>query len=164
YLLVAKGSKANSWLSKLSSGTKVSVASSVVTDAAKPFVQAYGVGVAVVQTPGVVRSGLSCNSLGTKQPARTEIGFANGGKTMIIAIVADDPAADEHGLDEDQMSELMVQLGATQAYAFDGSGSTELLARVHPSKPLKLENYPADGQERPMPVGLAILSRPVKHK
>jgi hypothetical protein len=117
-----------------------------------------------VQHPGVIRTGFSCNSLGTKQPARTEIGFSNGGKTLILAIVADDPAKSQHGLDENQMSELMVQLNASQAFAFDGSGSTELLARLGSSKPLTMENYPADGQERPMPVGLGIFSHPVKKK
>jgi hypothetical protein len=164
YLLVAHGQSASNWLSSLSTGTKVSVASSVVTSAPKPFVQAYGVGVEVVQTPGVIRTGLSCNSINTKQPARTEIGWANGGRTLIIAIVADNPNTSMHGLDEDQMSELMVQLGASQAWAFDGSGSTELLAKLAHSSGLALENYPADGQERPMPVGLGIASKPVKAK
>ena len=48
----------------------------------------------------------------------------------MIAIVADNPNTTMHGLDEDQMSELMVQLGVDQAFAFDGSGSTELLAKL----------------------------------
>jgi hypothetical protein len=164
YLLVARGQSASKWLSARAVGAKISLASSVVTSAPKPFVQAYGVGVEVVQTAGVVRTGLSCDSLQTKQPARTEIGFADGGRHMIIAIVADHRGTSMHGLDEDQMSKLMVQLGASQAFAFDGSGSTELLARVTAGNPLKLENYPADGQERAMPLGLGILSAPTKTK
>jgi hypothetical protein len=55
---------------------------------------------------------------------------------------------------------LMKDLGAGEAYLFDGSGSTELLARM-PSNPsaLSLRNYPADGAERAMPVGFGIFSR-----
>lgn len=163
-LLVANGSAAQTWLSAVTTGTKVSTSSSVDTDAATPFVQAYGVGVQVVATAGVVRSGFSCNSANTTQPARTEIGFANSGRTLVMAIVADHPGTSMHGLDEDQMSELMVQLGVSQAFAFDGSGSTELLARVPAHSGLTRENYPADGQERPMPVGLGIMSMPPKAK
>jgi hypothetical protein len=65
-----------------------------------------------------------------------------------------------HGLDAAQMARLMKDLGAGEAYLFDGSGSTELLARM-PSNPsaLSLRNYPADGAERAMPVGFGIFSR-----
>jgi Phosphodiester glycosidase len=163
-LLVGNGPRSASWLAALPTGAKVSAAGSVKTNAAEPFVQAYGVGVKVVATRGVTLSGFSCNSRNTTEPARTEIGFANGGRTLIIAIVTDRPGTSTHGLDEDQMSELMVQLGAAQAFAFDGSGSTELLARVPGHPGLTLENYPADGQERDMPLGLAVMATPPKAK
>jgi hypothetical protein len=62
-----------------------------------------------------------------------------------------------HGLDSVQMARVMKDQGAQEAYLFDGSGSTELLARM-PSAPtrLSLRNFPADGVERPMPVGFGI--------
>jgi Phosphodiester glycosidase len=162
YLLVANGTSAEKWLSSLANGTKVSIASSVETGAAFPFLQAYGVGTKLVETRGVAISGLSCNTANTKQPARTAIGFTNAGRTLVLAIVADDPFTSMHGLDNDQMSELMMQLGVSTAYEFDGSGSTELLANLHGSSTLTLQNYPADGQERVMPLGLGISSTPVK--
>jgi hypothetical protein len=68
-----------------------------------------------------------------------------------------------HGLDQDQMSKLMVQLGAGQAYSFDGSGSTELLAKLKGASSPTIQNYVADGAERPMPVGLGITVAPAKH-
>jgi hypothetical protein len=163
-LLVAHGQAASNWLSSLPAGAKVSVSSAVKSSAAKRFVQAYGVGTTLVATPGVVRSGFTCDSANTTQPARTAIGFADGGRALILAVVSDHPFTSQHGLDEDQMSKLMVQLGASQAYAFDGSGSSELLARLHRSSPLTLQTYPGDGQERPMPVGLGVTSVPVKTK
>lgn len=164
YVLQARGRSATSWLRGLTAGTKVSVTRSIKTDAPSPFVQAYGVGVQLVGRPGVAKTGFSCSSSNTKQPARTAIGWANGGRTLIVAIVADHPHTSTHGLDQDQMSKLMVQLGASQAYSFDGSGSTELLARLKGSSSLRMQNYPADGAERPMPVGLGITVAPAKHR
>ncbi len=161
YLLVARGSKAENWLAGIRSGTAIGVAAAVRTDAPHQFVQAYGVGAEVVQRAGVVRTGLSCGSANTKQPARTAIGFANGGKTVVIAAVEDHPGTSIHGLDEDQMSKWMVQLGVSRAFDLDGSGSTEMLARMPHSSSLKLRTYPADGQERPMPLGLGVLSSKV---
>ncbi|HTR71167.1 MAG TPA: phosphodiester glycosidase family protein [Mycobacteriales bacterium] len=163
YLLVATGSSATNWLTSRATGAKTSYTAKVTTSAAKPFAQAYGVGVELVARAGEARSGFSCNSAGTKTPARTSIGFAKGGKRLVMAFVADHEGTDLHGLDNDQMSALMVQLGVSQAYNFDGSGSTELLAKLKGSGALTLQNYPADGAERPMPLGMGLFSHPVKH-
>jgi hypothetical protein len=164
YLLQAHGQAAADWLSGLAAGGKVSISSTVKTTAKSPFVQAYGVGVQLVSQPGVAKTGFSCDSSNTTQPARTAIGWTNGGRSLVIAIVADRPHTSLHGLDEDQMSKLMVQLGASQAYTFDGSGSTELLAKLSGTASLAMQNYPADGQERPMPVGLGISVAPAPTK
>jgi hypothetical protein len=164
YLLVAHGQAASNWLSALSNGTSVSIAATIKTHAPRAFRQAYGVGVQLISKAGVAKSGFSCNSANTRQPARTAIGIANGGRTMVIALVADNPSTSMHGLDNDQMSELMMQLGVSEAFAFDGSGSTELLAKLHGTSTLSLQNYPADGQERVMPLGLGISSAPAKPK
>jgi hypothetical protein len=162
YLIESRGSAADSWLSTLRTGTAIGLAASVRTDAPHPFVQAYGAGSEIVQQPGVARTGLSCGSANTKQPARTAIGLADGGKKLIIAEVEDHPGTWVHGLDEDQMSRFMVQLGVSRAFLLDGSGSTEMLARM-PRSPstISLRTYPADGIERPMPVGLGIMSHKV---
>jgi Phosphodiester glycosidase len=163
-LLVATGPAATRALSALPNGSKVSIASAVKTTAPSPYVQAYGVGVQLVATAGVAKTGFTCDSANTTQPARTSIGFAHGGRTLVIGIVAEHPFTTEHGLDNDQMSELMTQLGVSQAYEFDGSGSTELLAKLKGSSSLALQNYPADGAEREMPLGLGISAIPVKPK
>jgi len=162
FLLQARGRTATDWLRGISPGTQVSVNKSFKTTARSPFRQAYGVGVQLVAHPGVARTGFSCDSSNTRTPARTAIGWANGGRTMVIVVVADHPDTSEHGLDQDQMSKLMAQLGVSQAYSLDGSGSTELLARSNGRSSLALQNYPADGAERPMPVGLGIAVAPVR--
>jgi hypothetical protein len=78
---------------------------------------------------------------------------------LILAIVADHPGEDMHGLAANQMARLMADLGAREAYLFDGSGSTEMLARMPSTGRLSLRNWPADGgpeNERTMPVGFGI--------
>jgi hypothetical protein len=158
YLLVARGTTATTWLSSLRLRSAVTVTTTVTSDTKKPFSLAYAVGSQLVHG-GVAGSNFTCRRR-YPQPARTAIGFADGGQHMILALVADDPGAPMHGLDAAQMARLMKDLGAGEAYLFDGSGSTELLARM-PSNPsaLSLRNYPADGAERAMPVGFGIFSR-----
>jgi hypothetical protein len=105
----------------------------------------------------VVRTDLLCRA-SYPMPARNAVGFANHGRRLIIAVVTDHPGTKVHGLDNKQMSGLMVQLGASRAWAFDGSGSAELIARMPGTSKLAIRNYPADGAERPMPVGFGVSS------
>lgn len=154
YMLVANG-KAAKWLSRQAVGALAGVRRRIETTASRNFTQAYGVGTQIV-ADGHGKAGLACNSAGTAQPARTAIGIAKS-KTLIIGEVEDHPGTQIHGLDEDQMGSFMQQLGAERAWDLDGSGSTELLARMPHDTGLSLRTYPADGKERPMPVGLGIV-------
>jgi hypothetical protein len=157
YELVGR-QRASIWLSRLPSGLPVQQSRAVETTAPRSFVQAYGVGTALVVN-GSARSGLSCHSAGTKQPARTAIGSADHGTTLVIGEVEDRPGTNIHGLDEDQMAGFMAQLRVDSAWDLDGSGSTELLARMPGAATLSMRTHPADGSERPMPVGLGITYR-----
>lgn len=155
YLLVARGSAATAWLSSLRQNAAVKVTRKVSSTTKRPFASAYGVGSQLVHA-GVAGTAFTCRRR-YPQPARTAIGFADGGKRLLLALVADNPGTPMHGLDSAQMARLMKDLGAQEAYLFDGSGSTELLARM-PSNPgqLSLRTFPADGVERPLPVGFGI--------
>jgi hypothetical protein len=157
-VLVATSLSAQSWLEGLNTGGTLSSSTTVKTSATSPFSQAYGVGPQIVAQRGLPITGFSCDSSNTRTPARTSIGYAKGGRQLVLVTVDDHPGTSVHGLDEDQMSKLMVQLHVTQAYAFDGSGSTELLARKRGTTTLSLRTYPGDGAERPMPLGLGIYS------
>lgn len=158
YLLVARGTTATHWLSSLRQRATVTVTTTVTSNTRKPFSLAYAVGDRIVHG-GVAGTSFTCRRR-YPQPARTAIGFANGGKELILGLASDDPGTPMHGLDANQMARLMKDLGAGEAYLFDGSGSTELLARM-PSAPsaLSLRNFPADGVERPMPVGFGVFSK-----
>jgi hypothetical protein len=158
-LLVATSQAAQSWLEALHVGATVTSKTAVATTAAHGFSQAYGVGSEIVAVAGQPLTGFSCDSSNTRTPARTSIGYAKGGRQLVLVTVNDHPGTSTHGLDEDQMSKLMVQLGVDRAYAFDGSGSTELLARKRGTASLTLRTYPADGEERAMPLGLGIYGR-----
>ena len=154
-MLVARGSSHTNWLSSLHKGATVTTKRSVATDTSAAFATAFQAGATLVKTPGVVITGLPCR-INYPQPARTALGIANSGRKLILVVVTDHPGTTTHGLDESQMSKLMVELGAGHAYLLDGSGSSELLARMPSTGKLSLRNYPADGAERTMPVGLGI--------
>lgn len=155
YLIVARGSTAVAWLKRPLKGQALSIATAARTDAPRPFVQAYGVGVTLVSQQSTARTGFSCRT-NYPQPARAAIGYANGGKSIVIAVVTDHPGTEMHGLSANQMSKLMAELGVTKAYSFDGSGSAELMAKMPGATSLSIRNYTADGRERTMPLGLGI--------
>ena len=157
FLLVSRGDKATTWLKSLPAHATVRVNTRMTSTTVRPFAQAYAVGAQLVHN-GVAKTGMECRKR-YPQPARTAIGFASGGKRLIIAVVADDPGAPMHGLDANQTARLMHDLGATEAYMFDGSGSTEMLAKLPGTSALSMRNFPADGLERPMPVGFGIFRR-----
>jgi hypothetical protein len=154
-MLVARGSTAKTWLSSLRKGQTVTTRQTAVADTPVAFAQAYQAGGTLVATPGVVITGLPCR-IAYPQPARTAFGMANSGKKLILVVVTDHPGTSVHGLDASQMSKLMVELGAAHAYLWDGSGSSEMIARMPSTGQLSIRNYPADGAERTMPVGLGI--------
>jgi hypothetical protein len=155
WMLVARGSNAATWLQSLPRGATVRRHLGVRSDTPVALTQAYAVGAAMVQLKGVVRTGLPCRTR-YPQPARNAVGWSNNHRKMIIAVVTDKPGTKVHGLDENQMSKLMVELGAARAYLWDGSGSSEMIARMPSTGSLSIRNYPADGTERSMPVGFGI--------
>lgn len=157
-LLVAVGPLAQAWLRGLHVGEAVNVTVRLRSSTKRPFRQAYGVGLQTVRIAGVPLTGLACR-LSDPTPARTAIGYADGGRTLLLVTVEDRPGTRLHGLDQEQMSRVMVDLGAARAFAWDGSGSTELLARMPGSTSLRLRTHPADGAERPMPVGFGVFFR-----
>jgi hypothetical protein len=158
FLLVARGSADRRWLRTLHQGTRVDLARHLTTDAPRPFRLGYAVGTQIVLPGGYARLGLSCRR-SYPQPARTGIGFANGGRELILTVVGDNHYTALHGLSSIQLARVMSDLGADQAFLLDGGGSTEMLARMARGRRLTLRNHPTDGRERPLPLGFAIYRR-----
>ena len=157
FLLVARGWGDRHWLRTLHQGTRVDVSRHITTDAPRPFRVAYAVGTQIVLPGGQTRLGLSCRR-SYPMPARTGIGFADGGRRMILAAVDDNHHTRLHGLDSIQLSKVMADLGADQAFLLDGGGSTEMLTRTDRGR-LSLRTHLVDGSERPLPLGFAIYRR-----
>jgi hypothetical protein len=154
-LLVANGAAAVAWLKSLPRPSAIAASWHVETDAAAAFSQAYGVGTEVVAAPGEVRDGLYCQR-GEIYAARTTIGWRNNGHVLMLVTVESRRASDNHGFDENQMSGVLVALGASQAFALDGGGSTELVARMPGHKKLSIPTLNPNGKQREIPVGIGI--------
>jgi hypothetical protein len=165
-LLVATNAASISWLHSLRRHSPASTSYRAKTDAPHPFAEAYGVGTQVVTTAHHVRSGLYCRK-GAIFAARTDIAWSDHGKRLILATVASPRGSSSYGVDENQMSQVMVRLGADRSYALDGGGSTELVARMHGQRKLSIRTRRNGEPERRIPVGIGVYSLPksqlVKH-
>lgn len=160
-LLVASTRASERWLRSVQIGQPVAWTTRIASSSSSPLVQGYGVGRELVRR-GRARSGLSCNELNS-QAARTAVGISKDGKTLLIAVVADDEEAKHdkrqlHGLDHKEMARVMIDLGAAASWEWDGSGSSELIAKLPRHRRLTIRNYCSDGQERPMPVGFGVFT------
>ena len=158
YLLVARGWRAVQWLRGLRRGGGVNVHVGIRSDAPRPFRLAYAVGGRIVQD-GKGQKGLTCPA-GYPQPARTAVGFADGGRKLILVAVDDNLRTQLHGLDSVQLGGVMADLGATDAWLFDGGGSTTMVTRMHPhARWLSLRTRTADRGVRAVPLGFGIFRR-----
>jgi hypothetical protein len=157
-LLVATGTSAVTWLRSVSGGSHVTASMAVETDAPQPFRDAYGVGTQVVAVPGQVEHDLYCNEAEVRA-ARTTIAWRRHGQRLILVTVESRRGSEHYGLDENQMSEILVQLGASQAYALDGGGSTELVTRPLGERRLTISTENPHGGQRPVPIGIGVYSR-----
>jgi len=178
-LLVARGAGAVDWLASLPIDSRLTVSRQIETDAEQPFVQAYGVGTQTVEKPGEVLDGLYCRR-GERFAARTAIAWKPGGHQLMLVTVESPRGPDFYGVDENQMSGLLVALGAARGFALDGGYSTTLVARlkVHLTKHIKrhrhhhivrrtihrtvkrlvLQVHPRDSGGRGIPVGIGIFA------
>jgi hypothetical protein len=129
--------------------------------------------------PGVVETDLYCRA-SERYAARTDIAWKPGGHTLMLVTVEATRASDHYGVDENQMSGLLVALGASKGFALDGGGSTQMVARLKQriTKHIKhrrnhhvvrrtihrvvhrlvLQVHPRGSTGRAIPVGLGVYS------
>jgi hypothetical protein len=161
-LLVATTRSSVRWLHSLRRSIPLEVSYRAKTNAPVPFTQAYAVGTRVVASAHHVRNGLYCRR-GEIYAARTDIAWTDHGRTLMLATVNSPRGSDNYGVDENQMSQVMVRLGADRSYALDGGGSTELIARLPGHHGLSIRTHRRFEHERPIPVGIGVYSMPVRH-
>ena len=158
YLLVARGDAAVHWLRSLHRAARLQLHVGVRSDAPRPFRLAYAVGGRITQN-GIGLEGLTCPRR-YPQPARTAVGYADDGRRLLLVSVDDNPRTPLHGLDSVQLGSVMADLGATDAWLFDGGGSTTMVTRMHPHAwRLSLRTQTADRVERAVPLGFGIFRR-----
>ena len=157
YLMVARGAVAAGWLRSLHYGDPVSVRVTLTSSSRTPLSLAYAVGTHLVVN-GVALPQLSCKRT-ERLPARTAIGWTADGKHVVLLVVDNIHGTRVHGVEPSQLARMMRQLGATEAFMFDGGGSSEMLIRPKPGARLSVRNHPTDGRERSIPVGFGVFRR-----
>jgi hypothetical protein len=158
-LLVARGPAAVHWLRSLPGRSRVAISMRAETDAAVRFAQAYGVGTQTVERADQISTGLYC-SRHEYYAARTGIAWTRSRSTLLLVTAESPHAPDHYGLDENQMSALLVNLRAATGYALDGGYSTTMVARLrHHHHRLSLVAAPRGNRQRPIPVGVGVYYR-----
>lgn len=158
-LLLATNAASVAWLHRLPHSSPASTSYRAKTDAPHPFTQAYGVGTQVVASAHHIKTGLYCRR-GAIFAARTDIAWSDHGRRLILATVKSPLGSSNYGVDENQMSQVMVRLGAERSYALDGGGSTELVARLHGQHKLSIRTTRHGEAERRIPIGVGVYSLP----
>jgi len=158
-LLVARGGPAVHWLRSLRGRSRLVVSMRAATDAGVRFAQAYGVGTQTVEQADQLSTGLYC-SRHEYYAARTGIAWTRSRSTLMLVTAEGRRAPDHYGLDENQMSALLVNLRAATAYALDGGFSTTMVARLrHHHHRLSLVAAPRGHRQRAIPVGVGVYYR-----
>jgi exopolysaccharide biosynthesis protein len=79
---------------------------------------------------------------------RTAMGIANGGKTLLLVVVDGRKKGVATGMSLDELAEVMIEQGASDAVNFDGGGSSVLAIRDRRTGKMQIMNKPSDGAER----------------
>jgi GH25 family lysozyme M1 (1,4-beta-N-acetylmuramidase) len=157
YLLVARGAVAAGWLRSLALGDRVSVRVTLTSSSRTPLSLAYSVGTHLV-IKGVAQTGSRCKRT-EHLPARTAIGWTADRRHLVLVAIDNVPHTKFHGVEPDQLARIMHDLGAVEAFMFDGGGSTEMVVRPRAGARLTIRNHPTGNTERKIPVGFGIFRR-----
>ncbi|EHQ87377.1 phosphodiester glycosidase family protein [Desulfosporosinus youngiae] len=93
-----------------------------------------------------------------KKNPRTLAGSSQDGKQLILVTV-DGRQDNSVGLTQTESAQLMQELGAYNALAFDGGGSTTMVARKPGTSSLDLVNIPSEGSLRSVANGIGVFSQ-----
>ncbi|MFD6986753.1 phosphodiester glycosidase family protein, partial [Streptomyces sp. NPDC059956] len=84
-------------------------------------------------------------------------GWDDSGRRLWLLVV-DGRSLRSAGLTIAATARLLQSHGVRNAVMLDGGGSAEMLARTSPHQDLRIVNNPSEGEERPVPNGLAVLT------
>ena len=112
-------------------------------------------GSAILVKDGRIPKAFSFNING-RHP-RTAVGSSKDGKQLILATV-DGRQSASIGMTQDEMAQLMLELGAYNAMNLDGGGSTTMVARTPGTNNIDVVNSPSDGFPRGVSTAIGIFS------
>ncbi len=88
---------------------------------------------------------------------RSAIGIKADGS--IVTAVIDGRTSQSVGLSLSEVAALMKDLGAVNAFTFDGGGSSTLVSREYGDSQVTIQNKPSDGRERSVSNSLLFISK-----
>ncbi len=158
-VLLARGADGVAKLSHLAVGNSVDVAIGITDDVDRIAFAIGGNWATLVKdgNPLEVTDG-STDAFRDNLHPRTAIGFADGGRTMLLVTV-DGRQAHSRGMSLPELGRLMAELGATEAMNLDGGGSTTMVVRDPGDEGTTVENSPSDGSERKDGNGMGVVSK-----
>lgn len=124
------------------------------TSNALDMIQANIGGGAILVDQGEVPSSFSLDIKGNHP--RSAIGYTEDQKKLIL-ITVEGRKKFVPGVNQNELAEIMIDLGAYKALNLDGGGSSELLLRKFGSNTLEVKNYLSDRGERRIYNGLGII-------
>ncbi|HEY8421311.1 MAG TPA: phosphodiester glycosidase family protein [Thermoclostridium sp.] len=88
---------------------------------------------------------------------RTAVGTSEDGKTIYMVVV-DGRQSHSIGMTMTELAELMLEIGAYNAIAMDGGGSSTIASREPGTDNIVVQNKPSDGVQRRIPNAIGIFS------
>jgi len=93
----------------------------------------------------------------TGRHPRTAVGVSEDGKTIYMVVV-DGRQSHSIGMTMQELAQLMLEIGAYNALAMDGGGSSTLASREPGTESIVVQNKPSDGVQRKIPNAIGIFS------
>ncbi|BEP30224.1 phosphodiester glycosidase family protein [Helicovermis profundi] len=155
YVISAVGRKISEIEKNFSLGDKISIN---YDDNFSNIKTSIGGGAIIVKN-GQLETNLSLSIKGSHP--RTAIGITKDRKKLILVQI-DGRKSFNPGVSENELSNIMISLGAYNAINMDGGGSSEMLIKRSPLSDISIVNTPSDGNERKIFTGLGIFDNSPK--
>lgn len=113
-------------------------------------------------TDEMIKNGASSAHVYTRK-ARSAVGITKDNRVIAITVDYGTPSAGiSDGITFAEMANVMLNMGAVQAAALDGGGSTQMNVRLYGNTFVNVVNRPSDGRERAITNGILFVSNSPK--
>lgn len=153
YVVIGRGSHCQYLLDNFQIGDTVNFTASANLDLNN--IDMAITGSAILVKEGRIPSKFSYDIAGAHP--RTAIGSSKSGKELILVAV-DGRQASSRGMNQTELANLMLSLGAYNAANLDGGGSTSLVSRIPVGNQLQIVNSPSDGSLRNIATAIGVFS------